>query len=1162
MVSKQIQDAAAARPTITKLSDRYTLQSGTMQLTGIQALARLAIDQHRRDTARGRAVSTFISGYEGSPLAGFDLELGRINELLTDNDVVFRPGLNEEAAATAIQGTQLLAGHDDATADGVLGIWYGKAPGLDRACDAIRHGNLMGADPKGGVVLMVGDDPAAKSSSVPCASETALADLQVPTLYPTDSQDIIRLGQHAVELSRASGLWTALKIVTNVADGSSPVRLDRPFDDPQLPSRAGLHEPTARLLQPVLGPLERDLVTSRIALAREYARLNGLNEIIGSSASDRVGIVAAGQTWQDTTAALKRLGLDPDDLGSSPVRMLRLGMVWPLEPSIVREFAAGLDEIIIIEEKRSFLETAVREVLYSNERPPVISGKTDPEGRELFPAYGELDLDTILARLGRRLGAMELVPEHALPELRRLTAPVGPGGRTQLPLAQRSPYFCSGCPHNTSTATTSGANGEGVLVGAGIGCHAMVLLMDEEQVGQVTGLSQMGGEGLQWIGMAPFMKRKHYVQNLGDGTFDHSGSLAIRAAVSAGVNITYKVLYNSAVAMTGGQAAVGGMGVPQIVDVLLSERVSRIIVTTEDLRRYRKVKLPRGVDVWDRSRFEEAMKALADTPGVTVLVHDQECATEKRRRRKRSASEGTQTRAVINERVCEGCGDCGRKSNCLSVYPVSTPLGRKTQIDQTTCNLDYSCLDGDCPAFMTVEVPVGKITRSPLDQLDAADLPTPLRDPYQTTAGVRIAGIGGTGVVTTSQIVATAGLLAGWNARSLDQTGLAQKGGAVVSDVILHRGDQSASNKIAAGTCDLYLACDILVAAEERNLKVAAPDRTRAVLSTSAVPTGRMVSDPSVPLPDAEVIANDIAGAFYGDSVAMDARALSRRLFGDDQYANTILLGAGFQTGALPLPAASIEDAIRLNGVAVDRNIQAFRRGRQAVADPAGLAAAGDQQSRTQASPTPVDSARWRYEDLIAYQNRAYADRYQRVLDAVETAEERVPGGLGRLSDVVATNLYKLMAYKDEYEVARLSLAPEMTRKIEDQFGENVRANWRLHPPVLRALGMKNKLTLGPWFRFVFAALAAGSRLRGTALDPFGYAKVRRVERALVREYGDVISTLLEGLSPSNYDLAVEIAGLPDLIRGYEEIKLGNVVTYRAELNVLLRKFTLTTQGM
>ena len=675
----------AARP---QLSDRYTATSGRVQLTGVQALARLPIDQHRRDLAAGLNVGTFVSGYEGSPLAGYDQELGRLKQLLDANDVTFVPGLNEEAAATSVQGSQLACTLPGAARDGVIGIWYGKAPGLDRATDALRHGNLMGSHPKGGALVLVGDDPAAKSSTLPCASDAALADLSIPYLYPADSQDVLDLGRHAIELSRASGLWTGLKIVTAVADGSSTVNLAADWPAPRIPPGAGTHVPTARLLHPTLGQLERDLVTNRLRIAREYARLNGLNRVVGRGPGDVLGVVAAGHTFLDVLAALRRLGIDEADLAASPVRLLRVGMPWPLEETVVREFADGLEEILVVEEKRSFLEAAIRDVLYGGPVQPAVTGKRDADGSELVPAYGELDADVITGPLRRRMTARG-VPAAA--------APAAADVRTTLPLVSRVPYFCSGCPHNSSTKPLPGT-----LVGGGIGCHALVLLMDESQAGTVTGLSQMGGEGMQWIGMAPFLDRDHFVQNIGDGTFDHSGSLAIRAAVAARANMTYKLLYNSAVAMTGGQRPASGMTVPQIVGVLLAEGVARVIVTTEDLGRYRRVKLPRGVAVWDRSRIAEAQRVLAATPGVTVLVHDQECATEKRRKRKRGKIAQPQTRVFINERICEGCGDCGRKSNCLSVQPVPTEFGRKTRVHQSSCNVDYSCLDGDCPAFMTV----------------------------------------------------------------------------------------------------------------------------------------------------------------------------------------------------------------------------------------------------------------------------------------------------------------------------------------------------------------------------------------------------------------------------------------------------------------------------
>jgi indolepyruvate ferredoxin oxidoreductase len=1128
-----------ARP---QLSDRYTATSGRVQLTGVQALARLPIDQHRGDLAAGLNVGTFISGYEGSPLAGYDQELGRLKQLLEANDVTFVPGLNEEAAATAVQGSQLACTLPGATRDGVIGIWYGKAPGLDRATDALRHGNLMGSHPKGGALVLVGDDPAAKSSTLPCASDSALADLAMPYLYPADSQDVLDLGRHAIELSRASGLWVGLKIVTAVADGSSTVSLAADWAAPRLPPGAGTHAPTARLLHPTLGQLERDLVTNRLRIAREYARLNGLNRVVGRGQGDVLGVVAAGHTFLDVLAALRRLGIGEDSLAASPVRLLRVGMPWPLEETAVREFAGGLKEILVVEEKRSFLEAAIRDVLYGGPVQPAVTGKRDADGSELVPAYGELDADLITGPLRRRMTARSIVADSSLAEPTRTTLPL-----VSPPLIGRVPYFCSGCPHNSSTKPLPGT-----LVGGGIGCHALVLLMDESQAGTVTGLSQMGGEGMQWIGMAPFLDRDHFVQNIGDGTFDHSGSLAIRAAVAAGANMTYKLLYNSAVAMTGGQRPASGMTVPQIVGVLLAEGVARVIVTTEDPGRYRHVKLPRGVVVWDRTRIAEAQRVLAAIPGVTVLVHDQECATEKRRKRKRGKIAQPQTRVFINERICEGCGDCGRKSNCLSVQPVPTEFGRKTRVHQSSCNVDYSCLDGDCPAFMTV-VPAGSLGRKTVETtaISPDELPAPRPVVPADSFGIRLTGVGGTGVVTVSQVLATAGLIAGWHTRSLDQTGLAQKGGAVVSDVRFSRSGPPPTNKLGAGECDLYLGCDLLVAADPKNLAVTAAGRTVAVVSTAEVPTGPMVSDPALSFPDQGATSHPILDRVRDGSVLLDARAIVIGLFGDDQFANVFLVGAGFQAGALPLPPDAIEEAIRVNGVAVEKNLQAFRRGRQYVADPAAvLSAAGlDRPAAAGPAESPLDRLiRTRSEDLTAYQDDAYARRYVDVVERVRAAEQDKTPGSTALTETVARYLYKLMAYKDEYEVARLSLEPSLGAGLAAEFGPGARASWRLHPPVLRALGMKRKIALGPWFVPAFRVLVAMRRLRGTWMDPFGRTQVRVAERELIEEYLGLVDQLIGRLSPATAALAVRLAELPDGVRGYEDVKMRTVESYHQSL--------------
>ncbi|MFE6941996.1 indolepyruvate ferredoxin oxidoreductase family protein [Streptomyces chartreusis] len=1133
---------------------RYQATAGRVQLTGIQALARLPIDQHRRDLAVGKDVATFISGYEGSPLAGYDLELGRLRSLLDANDVRHVPGLNEEAAATAVQGSQLVNTLDGATRDGVLGIWYGKAPGLDRATDALRHGNLMGAHPTGGALVLVGDDPAAKSSSVPCSSELALMDLAVPYLYPADSQEVLDLGLHAVALSRASGLWAGLKIVTAVADGSSLVDLGTERPAPVLPAGSGRHQPTARLLQPTLGPLERDLMTTRLRLAREYCRLNRLNRIELRGDHDIMGIVASGRTYRELRAALDRLGLTDARLTDAGIRLLKISMPYPMDTETIVDFADGLNRIIVVEEKRSFIETAVREALYGRAGAPRVLGKEDEQGRELIPSYGELDADTLVRPLARELAAQGVPVKRQHPE--RID------GRTQLPvisLPKRAPYFCSGCPHNSSTKVPDDS-----LVGGGIGCHAMVLLMDEEQVGAVTGLSQMGGEGLQWIGMAPFIGREHYLQNLGDGTFDHSGSLAIRAAVAAGVNITYKLLYNSAVAMTGGQSAVGAMDLRQIVDVLRAEKVARIIVTTDDVRRTRRARLPHDVKVWDRGRMDEAQRELAGTPGVTVLVHDQECATEKRRKWKRGKLDKPTTRVFINERICEGCGDCGHKSNCLSVQPVETEFGRKTQIHQASCNVDYSCLKGDCPAFMTitgVESAKSAADTTARDPRVLGDAPLP--DPIPTVTGdfgVRLTGVGGTGVVTVSQILATAGLLAGWTPRSLDQTGLAQKGGAVVSDIRFHRAGEGRTNKLGAGECDLYLGCDILVAADEANLTVTSPDRTVAVLNTARVATGHMVADVRQTFPDTAAMSERLLARVRPGAEVLDARETVLALLGDDQYLNTFLIGVGFQLGALPLPADAIEEAVRINGVAVEANLQAFRYGRLWVADRSAVAASLPvDDSRTPAvAPLAADTTPLvtrRVRELTAYQDARYAARYAETVAAVREREREIVPGAEDLTTAVARNLFKLMAYKDEYEVARLALDEGVAAEVTEQFGPGARAQWNLQPPVLRALGMRGKIRLGGWFRPGFTALYGMRRLRGTALDPFGRAHVRKVERELLDDYAEQVTHLLAGLTPANHAVAVQIASLPDMVRGFEEVKLRNVEAYRARLRELTEQF-------
>lgn len=1139
-------------PTKMTLEDRYTKEEGTVLLGGIQALSRMVRDRAALDRRLGLKTASFISGYEGSPLAGYDLELaGKAKKFLQPYDVIHQPALNEELGATAVMGSQIA--QVAKPLDGVVGYWYGKAPGLDRASDALRHANMIGTSTTGGAVAIVGDDPGAKSSTVPCASEMELADLYMPILYPADSQDILDLGIHAALMSRTSGLWTSLKISAHVADGSStayvhPDRIQPILDDSP-------HVPSGHLLGKTLMDLEESQLTIRLPRATEYARANRLNQIRVRTGDDRIGIVAAGKTYLDVCSALQRFGLTEHDLNRLGIRLLKLGMVYPMERETLYNFIEGLDEVIVVEEKRDFIETMIREILYDYPHTPVIRGKSNEDGSTLFSRFGELDIDSVTQGLAYRLGKV-----HGVEAAQRWLEKQRPKPtRIQLPLAQRTPYFCSGCPHNSSTKVA-----EDSLVGAGIGCHAMVLLQPEAQVGNVIGVTQMGGEGAQWIGMAPFVKEKHFVQNLGDGTFDHSGSLAVRAAVAAGVNITYKLLFNGTVAMTGGQDPVGGKSLAETLRVLQAEKVARIVVTTDDVRTTRK-QVPAGVEVRHRNQLIDVQKELAQVPGVTVLVHDQHCAAEKRRKRKRGEFPTPKQRVVINERICEGCGDCGDKSNCLSVHPVDTEFGRKTRIDQSTCNLDFSCIEGDCPSFMTVSIPdagerkqgLNTVKKFSAPDLEAAELPEPVRqvDLAATPSfGMRITGIGGTGVVTVSAVLATAAVIDGLTARTVDMTGLAQKGGAVVSDVKLSATPLAQAAKVGKGEADLYLCADGLVGAEAKNLVAASPARSVAVLSTAKVPTGAMVKDTKVTYPHLDDIASRI-GEATKRLVQLNPVALTEELFGDSNTANMLLVGAAYQTGALPISAAAIEEAITLNGVAVDRNLQSFRRGRQAVASPEALQAtlaAMRPEEKPQPTHTLEDIVNLRVLELTEYQDSDYARLYAKRVEAVRLAEERAGFGTTFLAEAVARNLYKLMAYKDEYEVARLATDPTVTNDIEADFGPDARITIKLHPPVLRSLGMNRKINFGPWARPILRGLAQGKRLRGTRFDLFGLTEERRIERELIEEYNTFVD-YLPGRISDGVDLdwitrATAAAALPDMVRGFGELKLKNVAAYREEM--------------
>ena len=1129
-----------------ELADRFRLEDGTVFLSGVQAIARLAVDQLRHDRRLGLTTAAFASGYQGSPVGTFTEELRRASATLPDLPIVVQPAVNEELAATAVMGSQLAMTLDDARYDGVVGVWYGKGPGFDRSSDAIRHAVFSGTSMHGGVVAVVGDDPAAKSSTLPSSSDATMVDLHMPVLFPGDVQEALDLSRHAVALSRSCGLWAGLKLVTAVADGTGtvdvhPDRVQASSPVIDVDGQPFHPHPNGRLLTPYTIDMEREFQEVRWPLARRYGVENGLNRVVTRTTDDWIGIAACGHTFHEVREALRVLGLaNDDDLRAAGVRLFQLLMPVPLDPAQAREFADGLDEVIVVEEKNPTLEGLLKGAFYDGTHHPRVVGRRDERGELLIHGHGTLDVDALIAplhaRLSTRLGD----------RLRPLDQLVG-RQRTRIPLAvNRAPFYCSGCPHNRSTRAEPGT-----LVGGGIGCHAMVAMMEPERVGDIVGLTCMGGEGAQWIGMAPFVGRRHLVQNLGDGTFFHSGSLAVRAAVAAGVDITYKLLYNGTVAMTGGQDPEGQMSVPDVASMLLLEGVTRVIVTSDDPHRHPADSFPPEVEVWDRSRFDEAQRVLADIPGVTVHLHDQACAAENRRGRARGSIPTPGFRVVINERVCEGCGDCGDKSNCLSVQPIETAFGRKTRIHQGSCNFDFSCLDGDCPSFATVTVDDrARSTR----RRAAPDPPARLAEPNPALVDVddftvRFTGIGGTGVVTVSQVVGTAAMLAGFHVRGLDQTGLSQKAGPVVSDLRITRHGVAESNHANVAGVDCLLAFDLLVGASDSNLSGARPERTVIIGSTDAVPTGQMVTHPDIAPPATALLVERVSQVSRtAENRFLDAAGLADGLLGSTTTANIVVLGAAVQRGALPIAVDAIERAITLNGVAVDTNLAAFRWGRAWVTDADGVErAAGITRP---VGPESTDELIQRLAgDLVDYQSAAYANRFRSVVAEARAADRAAGAGSMRFTEAVARNLHKLMAYKDEYEVARLLLDDVAYDGYTAVGGPDTTVTYHLHPPMLRSLGLRRKLKLRRSAVPALRALRSAKRVRGTVVDPFRRAKVRQVERAMIPEFIEAVSVLNRRLSATTYDDSVEIASLPDRVRGYEDLKLRRAAAYRAELS-------------
>ncbi|MDX5931705.1 indolepyruvate ferredoxin oxidoreductase family protein [Acidiphilium acidophilum] len=1103
---------------------RYTATSGSMILTGTQALIRLLITQRRRDRAAQLNTAGFLSGYRGSPLGGLDIAAFAAAKALAAEDIVFKPGLNEDLAMTAVWGSQMTPLFPGHTADGVFAMWYGKGPGVDRSGDAMKHANYAGTTRLGGVLVVTGDDHAAKSSSIANQSEQALIAAGVPVLAPSSVADILDLGLYGWAASRHSGLYIGFKTVEEIIDCTASI-----IADPDFPIVMPEIDPASvamRLHEPVLAQEARVLRVRHPALM-EFLRANRVNRLIDAAPGARLGIVTAGKSYLDVEQAKADLALDG-------VRLLKLGMTWPLEPDIIRSFAAGLEEIIVVEEKQPIIEDQIRTILYGTANAPRVLGKTDERGLTLLKPEADLSAAEITLALGDRAQRVHFSAARAT-SLANLRANIELSRGLDFG-AHRTPHFCSGCPHSTSTVVPEGSRAM-----AGIGCHYMVTWMDRE----TDVFSQMGGEGAAWIGQAPFTTERHVFANLGDGTYHHSGSLAIRAAIAAGANITYRVLFNDAVAMTGGQHVDGPLTVPQITRQMASEGVAVIEIVTDEPEKYQSVTdLAPGVAVHHRRTLDEVQRRLRETPGVTILIYDQTCATEKRRRRKRGTMVDPAKRAFINERVCEGCGDCSKTSNCVSVVPVETAFGRKRAIDQSSCNKDFSCVEGFCPSFVTVH---GAGLKRPEITLSGApdELPEPILPDLDRPWNVVIAGIGGTGVVTIGALLGMAAHLDGKPVSVLDVLGLAQKGGAVVSHVRFGgAAGTGQALRIPQGRADLLLGCDALVSAEHETLDCLG-EATTAVVNLHETITGAFTRDPDFSLPMRK-LRQVIAKRIGEERLAtLDATGIATALMGDAIATNLFVLGYAWQRGKVPVARQSIEAGIRLNNQAVALNLAAFAWGRAAAVD---LPRVTTKIPAAVEKPAPSDHdgiiAAFR-DELIAYQNVAYAGRYMALLAEVRHAEQRARPDSTSLTEAVARNLFKLMAYKDEYEVARLYAAPAFRAALAARFEPGATLRFHLAPPLLAKrdarTGHQQKRAYGGWMLKVFGVLQTFKFLRGTLLNPFGHTAERRMERGLIERYETSIRTAITHMSEANFARALELATLPAQIRGYGHVKARNL---------------------
>ena len=1140
------------------LDDKYALVSGRVFLTGTQALVRLPIMQRQRDAAAGLKTACFISGYRGSPLGGLDRELWRAKPFVANNHIHFQPGVNEDLAATAVWGSQQVGLYPGARYDGVFAMWYGKGPGVDRSGDAFKHGNNAGTAPYGGVLALAGDDHTCTSSTLPHQSEYAFMDASIPVLNPAGVQEFLDLGLYGWAMSRYAGVWVGFKTIAATVDSSASVHVDPHRveivapDDYEMPE-GGLN---IRWPDPPLAQ-ERRLHQHKLYAALAFARANRLDRVAFGSPEPRFGIVTTGKSYLDVRQALEDLGIDEALAREIGLAVYKVALTWPLEREGVRRFAEGLDELLVVEEKRALIENQLKEQLYNWDaalRPRVI-GKFDEDGAWILPSIDELTPARIARVIARRIGRF-FTSERIIERLAFLETKEAALADRTAPI-ERLPYFCSGCPHNTSTRVPEGSRAM-----AGIGCHYMVQWMDRN----TDTFTQMGAEGATWIGQAPFTETPHVFQNIGDGTYFHSGLLAIRAALAADVNITYKLLYNDAVAMTGGQPVDGQLTVPQITHQLYGEGVRRIAVVSDEPGKYPVgARFAEGVTIHHRDELDRVQREMRDWRGVSVLIYDQTCATELRRRRKRGLVPDRDKRVVINPAVCEGCGDCGVASNCLSVIPLETEFGRKRTIDQSSCNKDFSCLNGFCPSFVTVHG--GRLRKPQALAGDAAlaDLPAPTLPALDAPYGILVTGVGGTGVVTIGALLGMAAHIEGKGVSVLDMTGLAQKYGAVVSHLrIAAKPEDINAVRLAAGGARLVLGCDLVVAAGFDALAKITAGETHAIVNSHESPTGEFTRKPDLAFPNALLRRRVGDAAGPGQAEFLDATGLATALLGDAIASNLFLVGYAWQKGLVPLSAEAIERAIELNGVAVEMNLRAFRWGRLSAHDRAAVEAAAAKAAPAVRSDQRISASldeviERRVEFLTAYQNAAYARRYAALVERARTAEAGKAKGLAGFAQAVARYYFKLLAYKDEYEVARLFTDGAFLRQVEAQFEGDYRLEFHLAPPLFAErdpeTGRLRKSAYGPWMLAAFRLLAKLKFLRGTPFDPFGYAPDRRTERRLIADYEAVVDELIASLDHDNHALAVEIASVPEHIRGFGHVKQAHLDEAKACETELLAAF-------